>query len=96
MLAIMQVSGLKFAFDPSQPPNQRILPDTIWVGDEEACRRIQPSACYRVALKAYMAEVALCQQEVLMLVQVLEKMARRPTPRTCCTFSMSTPKLSYR
>ena len=93
---ILQVSGLKFAFDPSQPPSQRIVPNSIWVGDEEACRRIQPSARYRVALKAYMAEVALSHQEVLLLVQVSENMARRPAPRTYCTFSMSTPKPSYR
>ncbi|KAL4457316.1 hypothetical protein ABPG75_012181 [Micractinium tetrahymenae] len=47
-----QVSGVRFTFDPSQPPGQRIVPGSVTVGGAD----LQPDAAYSLATKKYLAE----------------------------------------
>ena len=46
-----QVSGISFAFDPSQPPGSRVDPEYVKVGDEY----LDPHHHYRLVTKAYLA-----------------------------------------
>ena len=46
-----QVSGIKFLFDPSQPPGSRINPENI----EVSCDRLVPSGMYKLVTKGYLA-----------------------------------------
>lgn len=45
-----QVSGISFAFDPKQPPMQRVDPRFVRIGDEY----LQMDSTYRLATKAYL------------------------------------------
>ncbi|KAL4419585.1 hypothetical protein ABPG77_004834 [Micractinium sp. CCAP 211/92] len=47
-----QVSGVQFAFDPSQPPGHRIVPGSVTVGGAD----LEPDATYSLATKKYLAE----------------------------------------
>ncbi|KAF6251135.1 Metallo-dependent phosphatase-like protein [Scenedesmus sp. NREL 46B-D3] len=49
-----QVSGIRFAFDPSKPPGHRILPESVTTGSERA--PLDASKTYALATKAYLAE----------------------------------------
>jgi 5'-nucleotidase, C-terminal domain len=49
-----QVSGIRFKFDASRPPGTRIVPRSVFVGEELVCRQLSPSQMYRVAVKEYM------------------------------------------
>jgi len=46
-----QISGLRFAFDPSKPSGSRIDPKFVKVGDEY----IQPHQFYRLVTKEYIS-----------------------------------------
>lgn len=46
-----QVSGISFAFDPSQPPGSRVSPEYVKVGDEYVDREQH----YKLVTKAYLA-----------------------------------------
>ncbi|KAK9788853.1 hypothetical protein WJX73_008626 [Symbiochloris irregularis] len=50
----LQVSGVKFRFDPSKPPGHRIDANDVWVTKEDECARIDLDAFYAVATKLYM------------------------------------------
>lgn len=47
-----QVSGIRFSFDGSLPPGQRVVPGSVSVGGAD----LQPDALYSLATKAYLAE----------------------------------------
>eukprot|EP00041_Stephanoeca_diplocostata_P032005 m.1012301 g.1012301 ORF g.1012301 m.1012301 type:complete len:965 (+) comp24066_c1_seq7:370-3264(+) len=47
-----QVSGIWFEFDPRQPPGQRILHDSVRVGDVQ--HQLDPDREYHMATKAYL------------------------------------------
>lgn len=47
-----QVSGMSFAFDPSQPPGSRVNPDYVKVGDEY----LNMDHRYRLVTKAYLGK----------------------------------------
>lgn len=49
-----QVSGIRFTFDPSQPPGSRVLKDSVTTGSERA--PLDPAKTYSLATKQYMAE----------------------------------------
>lgn len=46
----LQVSGISFAFDAAKPPNQRVDPRFIRVGDQY----LEPDAKYRLVTKEYL------------------------------------------
>merc|ERR1719348_2904031 len=47
-----QVSGIKFAFDPSQPPGRRVDPEFVKIGDEY----LSLDQDYKLVTKAYLAQ----------------------------------------
>ncbi|KAA8496851.1 5'-nucleotidase [Porphyridium purpureum] len=47
-----QVSGMRFEFDPEKPPGARVVPGSVFVGDEP----LREDAMYRVITKQYMME----------------------------------------
>lgn len=49
----LQVSGIRFAFDPSQPAGQRIVKDSVFVPDRKGPLKMDES--YRVCTKEYLA-----------------------------------------
>lgn len=55
-----QVSGIRFSFDPSQPPGRRIVPGSAHttgpLGAHGAPRPLDPQRKYRVATKEYLAQ----------------------------------------
>ncbi len=55
-----QVSGIRFSFDPSQPPGRRIVPGSAHttgpLGAHGAPRPLDPQRSYRVATKEYLAQ----------------------------------------
>jgi hypothetical protein len=53
-LCCLQVSGIRFAFDPSQPPGSRVLRDSVTIGSERA--PLDPGQSYALATKQYLAE----------------------------------------
>jgi 5'-nucleotidase len=50
----LQVSGIRFAFDPSKPPGSRIVHESVTIGSERA--PLDTSKTYALATKAYLAE----------------------------------------
>jgi hypothetical protein len=50
----LQVSGIRFAFDPSKEPGSRVLHKSVTVGSERA--PLDPAKTYTLATKAYLAE----------------------------------------
>lgn len=50
----LQVSGVKFQFDPSKPPGHRIDAKDVWISKEDECTRIDLDASYSIATKLYM------------------------------------------
>jgi len=45
----LQVSGIRFAFDPSQPPGSRIVPGSVFVGSEA----LDKEKMYTIAAREY-------------------------------------------
>ncbi|KAG2442607.1 hypothetical protein HXX76_002692 [Chlamydomonas incerta] len=57
----LQVSGVKFSFDPSKPPGSRIVPGSVFLTDfdddvDDETERLEPARTYRVTVKEYMAQ----------------------------------------
>jgi 5'-nucleotidase len=48
----LQVSGVRFSFDPSQPKGKRVVAGSVSVGGDP----LSPSATYRLATKEYLAD----------------------------------------
>ncbi|GIL42857.1 hypothetical protein Vafri_709 [Volvox africanus] len=52
-----QVSGLKFKFDPSKPPGQRIVPGSVYLWEfEQEPEPLDMERKYKVAVKEYLAQ----------------------------------------
>ena len=50
-----QVSGIKFSFDPTQPPSHRVVPGSVFVGEKEEFEPLDLAKSYKVATKEYLA-----------------------------------------
>lgn len=50
----LQVSGIKFKFDPQQPEGSRVVPSSVeMLGTDDLYRPLELDAVYRVAVKAF-------------------------------------------
>jgi 5'-nucleotidase len=47
---------MKFKFDPSKPPGERILKESVFVCNEELCEKLQLDRLYSLATKEYLAQ----------------------------------------
>lgn len=47
---------MKFEFDPSKPPGERIVEGSVFICNEEVCQKLQLDRSYSLATKEYLAQ----------------------------------------